>query len=428
MDTRISTSRGLQGAVIVPGDKSISHRALMISALADGTSEIHGLLDAADPGSTLHCLRKLGVDVEKVDTALRVKGRGLHGLRAPMNVLDAGNSGTTIRLLTGILAGQPFPSTITGDESLRQRPMKRIIEPLSLMGARIEGTASQTAPLKVNGTFPLRAINHRMHISSAQVKSAILFAGLFADGTTRVSELVPTRDHTERMLGLTRVKSADSYAVEVIGGTGIQPQQFQVPGDISSAAFLIAAALLVPQSELRILNVGLNPTRTRILDFFRSVGGSVEIIRETTVAGEPIGDLLVKSSLLQGGIELQGKQVAELIDEIPVLAVTLALSGCSLTVHGGSDLRNKESDRIRSLVLNLRKLGLDVEEYADGFAFQGKNTLLPAECDSFEDHRIAMAFGVAGLVLKGETVIRQSECVDISFPSFWHLLSSIERR
>ena len=399
----------------------------MISALADGTSEIHGLLDAADPRSTLRCLRKLGVDFEKVDTALRVKGRGLHGLRAAMNVLDAGNSGTTIRLLTGILAGQPFPSTITGDESLRQRPMKRIIEPLAQMGARIEGSENHTAPLKVNGTFPLRAINHRMHISSAQVKSAILFAGLFAEGTTRVSELVPTRDHTERMLGLTRAKSADSYTVEVVGGTGIHPQQFQVPGDISSAAFLIAAALLVPQSELRILNVGLNPTRTRILDFFRSLGGSVETVRETMVAGEPIGDLLVKSSQLQGGIDLQGKQVAELIDEIPVLAVTLALSGCSLTVHGASDLRNKESDRIRSLVLNLRKLGLDVEEYADGFAFQGKNTLLPAECDSFEDHRIAMAFGVAGLVLKGQTVIRQSECVDISFPSFWHLLSSIER-
>lgn len=428
MDARISTSRGLQGAVIVPGDKSISHRALMISALADGTSEIHGLLDAADPRSTLHCLRKLGIDFEKVDTTLRVKGRGLHGLRAPMNVLDAGNSGTTIRLLTGLLAGQPFSTTITGDETLRQRPMKRVIEPLSLMGARIEGTANQTAPLKVTGMFPLRAINHRMHISSAQVKSAVLLAGLFADGTTRVSEPTLTRDHTERMLGLTRVKSADSYTVEVVGGAGIQAQQFRVPGDISSAAFLIAAALLVPQSELRILNVGLNPTRTRILDFFRSVGGSVETIRETIAAGEPIGDLLVKSSQLHGGIELQGKQVAELIDEIPVLAVTLALSGCSLTVRGASDLRNKESDRIRSLVLNLRKLELDVEEFADGFAFQGKNTLLPAECDSFEDHRIAMAFGVAGLVLKGETVIKQSECVEISFPSFWNLVRSIERR
>jgi 3-phosphoshikimate 1-carboxyvinyltransferase len=399
----------------------------MISALADGTSEIHGLLDAADPRSTLHCLRKLGIDFEKVDTTLRVKGLGLHGLHAPVNVLDAGNSGTTLRVLTGILAGQPFQTTITGDQSLRQRPMKRIIEPLSMMGASIEGAANQTAPLKIDGMFPLRAINHRMHISSAQVKSAILLAGLFADGTTRVSEPTLTRDHTERMLGLTRVKSADSYTVEVVGGVAIQPQQFRIPGDISSAAFLIAAALLVPQSELRILNVGLNPTRTRILDFFRSVGGSVETIRETTVAGEPIGDLLVKSSHLNGGIELQGKQVAELIDEIPILAVTLALSGCSLTVRGASDLRNKESDRIRSLVLNLRKLELDVEEFADGFAFQGKNTLLPAECESFEDHRIAMAFGIAGLVLKGETVIKQSECVDISFPSFWNLLHSIER-
>jgi 3-phosphoshikimate 1-carboxyvinyltransferase len=400
----------------------------MISALADGISEIHGYLDAADPRSTLHCLRELGIDMQVAESVITVQGRGLHGLRAPSRILDAGNSGTTIRLLTGILAGQPFTSTITGDDSLRQRPMKRIMEPLSKMGARIQGSEIQTAPLAVDGVYPLRPMDYQMQISSAQVKSAILLAGLFADGITRVAEKTQTRDHTERMLGLRPVKLNDSFVVEVTGGTEIPAQRFQVPGDVSSAAFLISPALLVPHSELKILNVGLNPTRTRIIELFRSVGGSVETIRQTTVAGEPLGDLLVRSSQLHGSVELQGKQVAELIDEIPIVAVTLALSGCSLAVRGAADLRNKESDRIRSVVINLRKLGVDVEEYPDGFAFQGKNVLIAAECDSFADHRIAMAFGVAGLVLKGKTVITQSECVDISFPSFWELLHNVERR
>ena len=416
------------GTVTVPGDKSISHRALMISALANGTSEIHGYLDAADPHSTLQCLRDLGVDIQIEDSIITVRGQGLHGLRAPSRILDAGNSGTTIRLLTGILAGQSFSTTITGDDSLRQRPMKRIIEPLSRMGARIQSSETQTAPLTIAGVSPLHPMDYRMHISSAQVKSAILFAGLFADGITRVSETTQTRDHTERMLGLTPVKSGDSFLIEVVGGTELRAQRFQVPGDVSSAAFLISAALLVPHSELQILNVGLNPTRTRMIEFFRSVGGSIVTTSESTVAGEPLGDLLVRSSELHGSVELGGKQVVELIDEIPIIAVTLALSGCSLAIRGATDLRNKESDRIRSIVINLRLLGVEVEEYADGFAFQPKNPLIAAECNSFADHRIAMAFGVAGLVLNGHTVITQSECVDISFPSFWELLRSVERR
>ena len=428
MDTIISTSRGLQGTVKVPGDKSISHRALMISSIARGASEIHGLLDAADARSTLQCLRDLGVDIRLEGSVVRVKGVGLHGLHPPSGTLDAGNSGTTIRLLSGILAGQPFTSTITGDESLRQRPMKRIIEPLSLMGAKITGTPKLTAPISIQGLSPLRTIEYRMPMSSAQVKSAILFAGLFAEGTTRVIEQTKTRDHTERMLGLYSHVSAEGHTIEVNGGTQPEGQKVQVPGDISSAAFLIAAGLLVPHSELIIENVGLNPSRARILDIFRSVGGFVEIARQTTIAGEILGDLLVKTSELKGSVELAGKDVAELIDEIPILAVTLAASGCTLRVRGASDLRNKESDRIHSIVENLRKLRLDVEEYQDGFAFQGKNTLIPAQCDSFDDHRIAMAFGVAGLVLKGETVISHSECVDISFPSFWNLLRSIQRQ
>lgn len=427
MDTQISTSKGLRGTVTVPGDKSISHRALMISALAEGTSEIYGLLDAADPLSTLNCLRKLGIEFQKTAEVVTVKGRGLHGLRASINELDAGNSGTTIRLLSGILAGQPFMSTITGDNSLRKRPMRRVIQPLSQMGAKFQSTPESTAPLVIHGTFPLRPMHYRMDITSAQVKSAVLLAGLFADGTTSVIERTGTRDHTERMLGLRVTATAEARTVSVTGGTTIQPQRYQVPGDVSSAAFLIAAGLLVPHSELRILNVGLNPTRTRIIDLFRSLGGSIEVLRETVAAGEPLGDLLVRSSVLKTDVKLDGRAVAELIDEIPVIAVTLAVSGLALTVRGAADLRNKESDRIHGIVLNLRKLGADVEEFSDGFAFQPKKSLIPAACESFLDHRIAMAFGVAGLALRGETVIKGSECVDISFPSFWSLLRSIER-
>jgi 3-phosphoshikimate 1-carboxyvinyltransferase len=305
--------------------------------------------------------------------------------------------------------------------------MKRIIEPLSQMGAQFEATAEGTAPLNIRGVFPLQAIDYRMPMLSAQVKSAVLLAGLFADGTTRVAERTTTRDHTERMLGLKTTRSANGYVVEVEGRREIDPGRFQVPGDISSAAFIISAALIVPNSEIRIRDIGLNPSRTRILDFYRSLGASISILDERIVGGEPIGDLLVKSTDLQGDVWLDANAVAELIDEIPVIAVTLAVSGAGLTVDGAADLRAKESDRIRSIVVNLRRLGMDVEEHDDGFAFNGKKALVPAKCDSFGDHRIAMAFGIGGLALSGETLIENAECVDISFPAFWSLLDSIQR-
>jgi len=428
MNTSIRQSQGLRGTVSVPGDKSISHRALMIGALSEGVSEVHGFLDAADPRSTRQCLAGLGVRFAIDGQTIRIHGVGLNGLRRAEEMLDAGNSGTTMRLLAGILAGQPFDTTITGDDSLRQRPMKRIIDPLSQMGAVIEAHERFTAPLTIHGSSPLKAIEYRMPMSSAQVKSAVLLAGLFGDGCTRVIERTHTRDHTERMLGLRTYESEGMFVSEVVGGMKLQAQRFEVPGDVSSAAFLIAAAILVPHSEIVISNVGLNPTRTRIVDILRLLGGSIETVRESVVAGEPIGDLLVKSSSLSGELSLEGKDAAEMIDEIPILAVTLALSGCKLSVHGASDLRNKESDRIKTVVTNLRAMGCDVEEFDDGFAFQPKNPLIAAECDSFADHRIAMAFGVAGLVVKGHTLIKQSECVDISFPSFWDLLQRLERR
>ena len=398
----------------------------MIAALAKGQSEIAGLLDASDPTSTRRCLSALGIEFEWNGALLRVHGRGLRGLHAPKGLLNAGNSGTTIRLLSGILAGQPFSSTITGDESLRTRPMRRVIEPLSQMGARLDATPEGTAPLDILGEYPLQPIEYRMPMSSAQVKSAILFAGLFAAGMTRVSERTATRDHTERMLGLKTIRSTDGHVVEIEGGMEIEPGRFQVPGDISSAAFIVSAALIVPNSEIRIRDVGLNPTRTRILDLYRSIGASISVLDETIVSGESMGDLLVKSTELQGDVWLDANAVAELIDEIPVIAVTLALSGTGLTVQGAADLRAKESDRIRAIVTNLRCLGLDVEEYPDGFAFEGKKSLIHARCNSFGDHRIAMAFGVAGLALSGGTIIENAECVEISFPSFWSLLDNIQ--
>ncbi len=426
MDIKISTAKNLEGTVTLPGDKSITHRALMIAALSEGESEIRGFLDAADPQSTLSCLQGLGVEIEKSYDCLRVRGKGLRGLREPSSILDAGNSGTTMRLLSGILAGQSFETTVTGDESLRRRPMKRIIKPLVEMGARISSTGSFTAPLTIQGAHPLHPIKYLMEKPSAQVKSSVLLAGLFGDGVTEVTERTLTRDHTERMLGLTVVSTLEGSTTSVEGGRRIDAKPYQIPGDISSAAFLIAAATLVPGSVLRLTNVGLNPTRTRVLELFRSLGASIETLSEKAIAGEPIGDLVVKSSQLSGSVELQPQQVAELIDEIPIIAITLALSGVSLAIRGGGDLRNKESDRIRALVENLRGLGLEVEEYADGFAFEIKKPLFPTVCNSYGDHRIAMAFGVAGLALQGDTVVRNAECVDISFPSFWSLLEKLQ--
>lgn len=427
MDIEVTTAKSLQGRVSVPGDKSISHRALLASALAEGESEISGFLDAADPRSTISCLQTLGADIRLVASRLRVTGNGLRGLQQPRTMLDAGNSGTTMRLLSGILAGQGFMSRLTGDESLRKRPMKRIIDPLHLMGARVDSSATQTAPLTIHGKFPLTPLSYVMQKPSAQVKSAILLAGLFADGVTEVFESVRTRDHTERMLGLTVMQTSEHSKILVEGGHVILPQAYEIPGDISSAIFLIAAATLIPRSDIVISRVGVNPTRRRILDLLLRLGANIKLLNESVVAGEPIADIHVVSSNLEGKVDLEGSDVAELIDEIPILSVTLALSGLPLTVHGGSDLRNKESDRIRAIVTNLRRLGLEVEEYSDGFAFEGKDSLISADCDSFGDHRIAMAFGMAGMVLPGNMKIRQADSVEISFPSFWKSLNELQR-
>ena len=399
----------------------------MIGALAEGTSEVHGFLNAADPRSTRNCLAALGVQFTEEGEVLHIHGCGLRGLKAPMGSLDAGNSGTTMRLLSGILAGQAFTSIVTGDESLSKRPMKRIIEPLTSMGARIESGPKGTAPLTIHGLSPLNPIAYEMPFPSAQVKSAVLLAGLFADGGTRVSEPVPTRDHTERMLNLRSSTEKEKTIIQVAGGQRIEPRKFVVPGDVSSAAFLIVAALIVPDSELLLRGIGLNPTRTRALDILRSIGADMEIGNLQEFSGEPMGDILIRSSALHGNLLLSGRAVAEMIDEIPILAIAGLFLDGRFELHDASDLRNKESDRIQSMVSNLRRLGIDVEEYRDGFAFEGKKNVLGAEVDSFDDHRIAMAFGVAGLAVHPGMIINNAACVDISFPGFWEQLSSLQR-
>ncbi len=399
----------------------------MIASLAEGTSEIHGFLEAADPLSTRQCLKTLGIEFDMNDNALRVHGRGLRGLRAPTRELDAGNSGTTLRLLAGILAGQTFVSRLVGDASLSQRPMKRVIEPLARMGARIESTERATAPLTIHGIFPLKAIHYEMPISSAQVKSAVLLAGLFAEGDTSVVETITTRDHTERMLGLERREQNGRMVITTRGGMTIEPRAFSIPGDLSSAAFLIVAATIVPGSDLLLKNIGLNPTRSRCIELLRSIGADIREERVEVFSGEPQGDLRVRSAALRGDLVLDGKKSAEVIDEIPILAIASLFSQGSFRLTGAGDLRNKESDRISAMVKNLRALGCEVEEYADGFAFQGKKDVIGAEIDSFGDHRIAMAFGVAGLAAEGKMTIHGAECVAISFPGFWELLLQLQR-
>ena len=354
---------------------------------------------------------------------LIIQGNGLHGLNKPLEQLNAGNSGTTMRLLSGVLVGQHFLSTIIGDSSLCQRPMKRIIEPLQQMGASIYGTKINTAPITIEPVSQLHGIHYELPIPSAQVKSAIIFAGLYADSVTTIYEKVQSRDHTERMLGLQSLQAVEGRTIEVRPNMLIAGKKYFVPGDISAAAFLISAALIVPSSELRILDVGLNPTRIRILEILKVMGGNIQIENERIVEGEPIGDLIVKSSELNSNIDLRGSGVVELIDEIPILSITALFAKGTFCLHDARELRTKETDRLSAIVHNLRLLGCQVEEYEDGFAFEGNKNLTGNNLNSFGDHRIAMAFGIAGLRVPNVT-IQNADCVDISFPGFWHKLLS----
>lgn len=422
----IVAAKTISGGISVPGDKSISHRYAILAALAEGTSEIRNFSTADDCARTLACLERLGVAITRTKDSVRITGAGLRGLKAPRRTLDAGNSGTTIRLLAGVLVGQPFESTITGDASLRRRPMRRVIEPLTQMGARIRARDSEFAPLEIHGGT-LRSIDYALPVPSAQVKSAVLLAGLYAEGVTAVTEPHRTRDHTEVALaefGAT-VERPDR-TIRVHGGPRLQAAQLTVPGDISSAAFFLAAALLLPDSNLLINGVGLNPTRTAILDVLASWGAPVSLVNLEMRRGELVGDIAVRYAPLTGGT-ISGAQVPGLIDELPMLAALGPFTERGIEIHGAAELRVKESDRIAALAENLRRMGARVEEFPDGLRVAGKlaGALRGAEIDPRGDHRIAMAFAVAGLAVSGKTVIRDADCVAVSFPSFWDLLERL---
>lgn len=420
-------ARCLRGSVALPGDKSISHRAALIAAIASGDSQLVNYSPSADCQSTLRCLRALGVSVASWPGRVHIRGCGLHGWRAPTATLDAGNSGTTMRLLAGLLAGQPFESVLTGDASLRRRPMRRIIDPLSKMGAEISAREDGRAPLRIRGTR-LRPIAYQLPIASAQVKSCILLAGLLAHGTTRVTEPAVTRNHTEIMLGQfgARVEIADR-TVAVTGPAELTGREYRIPGDLSSAAFLIAAALALPGSLIRLTGVGVNPTRTGFIELLQSLGAPIQWHNRRSWQDEPVADLIVRSAPLRAGrpLTIGGEMIPRLIDEIPILAVLATRIEGGVTIHDAQELRVKESDRIRTVAENLRRMGARVQEFPDGLHVPGPQSLRGALVNARGDHRIAMAFAIAGLMAAGETVIDSSEVVDISFPGFFRTLDDL---
>jgi len=413
--------------VSLPGDKSISHRYAMLAAIAEGPSEIKYFSSSADCRSTLACLKKLGVKIERNDGSVLVQGAGLNGLRPPSGALDAGNSGSTMRMLSGILAGQPFRTVIGGDASLSRRPMKRVIDPLTQMGARINSAAGGIPPLEIDGSagHTLRPIRYSLPVPSAQVKSAVLLAGLFAEGETEVVETAPTRDHTEIALEQMGAEiGKHGQTISVRGRASLVGKQLFVPGDISSATFFLVAGLLVPEANLTLPNVGLNPTRTAILDWLVPMGGRVKVINVEMVNGELLGDLHVETSKLKGG-EIPREFIPGLIDELPALCVLGTQTEHGISFRGAAELRVKESDRIGAMAENLRRMGAEVEEFEDGLRVAGRQKLKGAEIDSHGDHRIAMAFAVAGLVAQGTTMIRGADCVEISFPGFFDVLARV---
>jgi 3-phosphoshikimate 1-carboxyvinyltransferase len=421
---KIKPAKTVAGSIQLPGDKSISHRYAMLGAIAEGRSEIHFFSSSADCESTLVCLGKLGVGIERKANVVTIGGVGLRGLRQPREVLDAGNSGSTMRMLAGILAGQPFRSVLSGDASLSRRPMGRVIEPLTRMGARIKSVEGARPPLEIEGGI-LQAIHYQLSIASAQVKSAVLFAGLYAEGETEVVEPIATRDHTEIALEQMGVEiGRHRQTVSVRGPARLEGKTVHVPGDMSSAAFFLAAALLVPESNLVIQNIGLNPTRTAILDVLAPMGGDIRVLNVEMLHGELIGDVHVESSRLEGG-EIPSGLIPRLIDELPVLAVIGTQTQKGLSFRGAAELRVKESDRLAAVAENLRRMGAELEEFPDGLRIAGRQALRGAEVESYEDHRIAMAFAVAALVAQGTTLIRGSNCVDVSFPGFFEALARV---
>ena len=418
---------GLKGEVTIPGDKSISHRAIMFGSIAEGLTEVTNFLEGADCLSTISCFQKMGVNIERNGSHILVHGNGLHGLRKPEELLDVGNSGTTTRLISGILSGQNFTVTLNGDESIQRRPMKRIITPLSMMGAQIESMKDNgCAPLKIQGA-KLHGIHYDSPVASAQVKSAILLAGLYAEGATSVKEPSVSRNHTEIMLNYfgANVATVDTTAT-IQPAENLFGQKVEVPGDISSAAYFIAAGLLVPNSEILIKNVGINETRDGIIRVAKEMGGDITLLNVKKDSGEPTADILVKSSELHG-ITIGGDIIPTLIDEIPIIAVMAAFAKGQTMIKDAAELKVKESNRIDIMVNNLANMGCDITATDDGMIINGGKPLTNTVVDSVLDHRIAMSFAIASLLSDGEMEILGKEIVSVSYPTFFEDLSRLSK-
>lgn len=421
----IKKQTNLKGTLTIPGDKSISHRAVMFGSLARGTTRISHFLEGADCLSTISCFRKMGIEIDRNKDEILVHGRGLHGLTAPTEILDVGNSGTTTRLISGILAGQTFTSELDGDDSIRTRPMKRIMTPLASMGADITSRLDNgCAPLIIHGR-PLHAAHYDSPVASAQVKSCVLLAGMYADGITSVTEPFLSRNHTEIMLNYFGAEiTSEGTTASIRPEPVLEGRDIQVPGDISSAAYFIAAGLLTPGSEILLKNVGINPTRAGIIKVCMDMGADITLLNEST-EGEPTADLLIRTSSLKG-TTIEGSIIPTLIDEIPMIAVMAAFAEGTTIIRDAQELKVKESDRIAVMVDNLRRMGADIEGTDDGMIIHGGRPLHGAVIDSHLDHRIAMSFTVAGTICDGTVEILNGECVNISYPEFYHDLYSLD--
>lgn len=426
----IAPTRGLKGEVTIPGDKSISHRSIMLGSIALGTTEITHFLEGADCLSTIDCFRKMGVEIERKPSSILVHGKGLRGLTAPASTLNVGNSGTTTRLISGILSGQNFATTLSGDDSLNSRPMKRIMTPLNTMGAHIRSLNDNgCAPLHIR-PGALHGIHYQSPVASAQVKSAVLLAGLYADSPTSVTEPALSRNHTELMLQGFGAYVATDLHTDGTATAHVEPckelygQQICVPGDISSAAYFIAAALLVPGSELLVKNVGTNFTRAGFLKVCKAMGADIETVSQTIEGGESRADLLVRYSHLKGTV-IEGDIIPTLIDEIPMIAIMAAFADGQTVIRDAAELKVKETNRIDTVTAGLKAMGAVITPTDDGIIIEGTGHLNGASIQSYLDHRIAMAFSVAGLASDGETQIVDSQCVDVSYPEFYATLNSV---
>lgn len=407
---KIKEIKSLKGEIKVPGDKSVSHRAVMLGSIAEGETVIKNILLSEDTYRTIECFRDMGIkiEVDEKEDRVRIEGNGVRGLKRPSKALDCGNSGTTMRLLSGILVGQDFSSILIGDDSLSKRPMDRIIIPLTKMGANIEGEKGKYPPLKIYPSKSLYGIHYELPVASAQVKSAILLASIYSEGDTKVIEKKVTRDHTERML--------EYFEEDKFDG-----KEIYVPGDISSAAFFMVGASIIKGSSIMMKDVGINPTRTGIIDVLKAMGGNIRIENIRKVNNEPIGDIYVSYAPLKG-IELDGEIIGRLIDEIPIIAVAALFAEGTTTIRNAEELKYKETNRIQAIVGELKKMGADIIALEDGLIVHGKKDLSPAIVDSFNDHRIAMALSIAALNISGESEIKDSQCVNISYPNFFETI------